>query len=407
MSASLVARIQLTLYRCEVSFKTWLLFAKFLRSESTIAEDFLLYTERYADYRGQIPLNLYIKPLISDSLDFITSLCIISPVAVADLLRFSRIKNLGILEIINPIKHNGTTEFGVSDRLIRGWHDAAKTENAFPILRILRLWNHEGLTEKCLHYINAFPALTLFDVRGCDLRSGAKSLAKCLGWQNTKGKHLLEWVQDLCQERRETLRLQHGLGSFEAPDERTYNDTVQQVTLEDLEAYLLSKSWSWTDYPEGSSYKTSRVPRALTCSSSEYMKRQSTRLNLEETGLYRIYAGIGEFTQNMDFTRSGRAVQNLLVQDGELLVPLPVVFVNIGEGLRIQEPHRGDALVFLRSRAHHQDESVMGGHIMEETQGIDVTHTLADSASVSVKSNSARKQRQKKRKLEDVLSAFT
>jgi hypothetical protein len=119
--------------------------------------DLLCYKQTIRDPRS--PLEVYTIPLNAPSFDFITFLSITNTYPIADLIKLSKIVNLGVLEILNVRTIQVDGGVGVGDRLIRAWYMAALDENAFQVLRILRLWNHEDLTEKSFVYLNSFKSL--------------------------------------------------------------------------------------------------------------------------------------------------------------------------------------------------------------------------------------------------------
>lgn len=141
--------------RCSRCFNTWSIFSKLLsRDASTM--NLLRYHQKIEN--PSCHLGVYTGPLTSKSFNFITSLSITTSCPVPDLVKLSTVTNLGILEIINT---KGVEYIAVGDRLLRSWHIAAVENKAFTVLRILRLWRHEGLTEKSLSYLNGFPALAV------------------------------------------------------------------------------------------------------------------------------------------------------------------------------------------------------------------------------------------------------
>jgi hypothetical protein len=120
-----------------VSLTTWKIFSKLLSQSDAATLSLLRY--RQSIIVPKLPLYMYTSPVTSKSFDFITSLSITTVFPVPDLFKLSTIPNLGILEIIN---REGSSPYGVGDRLIRAWHLAAVDNGAFSVLRILKLWNH-------------------------------------------------------------------------------------------------------------------------------------------------------------------------------------------------------------------------------------------------------------------------
>lgn len=92
-------------------------------------------------------------------------------------------KNLGILELIQPADELGDVFPSVNDRVIRGWTEG---ENPFPLLRILRIWGDQTVTQKSLSWVAKFPSLALYDVTGArdDWTSPFDDAAEA-GWEVT------------------------------------------------------------------------------------------------------------------------------------------------------------------------------------------------------------------------------
>ncbi|KAI1428968.1 hypothetical protein F5Y12DRAFT_585719 [Xylaria sp. FL1777] len=112
------------------------------------------------------PLAAYIEPLLSDPLDFLTHLTIAGRVhgGTAELLQLVRLKNLAVLEIFQPDNEADTWTFPrLTDSVVREW---STTPEAFPFLRILRVWGEDNTTRHSLRYIDAFPSLVVYDVAG-------------------------------------------------------------------------------------------------------------------------------------------------------------------------------------------------------------------------------------------------
>lgn len=79
------------------------------------------------------------------------------------MLCLTDIKNLGILELIQPADETRTAFPEITDRLVWGW---TEKDNPFPLLRILRIWGDESTTQQSLQYVSKFPSLVLYDVMG-------------------------------------------------------------------------------------------------------------------------------------------------------------------------------------------------------------------------------------------------
>lgn len=152
------------------------------------------------------PLPVYTGPLTSKSFDFVTSLSISVEFPVPELLQLANMSNLGILEIFKhevdePSDLSSTTEvLNVGDMLVRAWSREASERGAFTVLRILRLLGHRAITSNVLLYLQAFPALAIFDARGCGIcyEQQAISQAETLGWKTLNNNYLLQALENEC-----------------------------------------------------------------------------------------------------------------------------------------------------------------------------------------------------------------
>lgn len=110
-------------------------------------------------------LTTYIAPLQpSGSLDFLSHIRIAGPcqIKTEELLQLTGLKNLGVLEIMEPADEASPFP-RVSDRILRSW---SEEKDVFPKLVILKIHALYGFSENSLRYLNKFPALTLFEVGG-------------------------------------------------------------------------------------------------------------------------------------------------------------------------------------------------------------------------------------------------
>lgn len=71
--------------------------------------------------------------------------------------------NLGALELIQPADELRTVFPRVNDRLVRGWTEKS---DPFPLLRILRVWGDQSTSQDSLRWVSKFPSLALYDVMG-------------------------------------------------------------------------------------------------------------------------------------------------------------------------------------------------------------------------------------------------
>ncbi|OAQ93080.1 succinyl-3-ketoacid-coenzyme a transferase [Purpureocillium lilacinum] len=147
-----------------VCLHAWKLFSKLLLQEG---DDRTLGLYRFRQHicRPVEELSSYTQPLTSLTFDFITHLVIAGgcEFSTNELLCLTSIKNLGVLELIQPADEVCAVFSQVNDRLIRGW---TEMEDPFPLLRILRIWGDHGITQKSLRLVSKFPALAMYDILG-------------------------------------------------------------------------------------------------------------------------------------------------------------------------------------------------------------------------------------------------
>ncbi len=151
-----------------------------------------LYRFRQHICRPDDELKHYIRPLTAPSAEFITQLTISGNCSFTtnELLHLTEVKNLGVLELIQPADELLATFPEVNDSLIRGW---TEQPNPFPLLRILRIWGNQSVTQQSLHWISKFPSLVMYDVMGSrDDWESVYQLAPAAGWQVSQPRSGLE-----------------------------------------------------------------------------------------------------------------------------------------------------------------------------------------------------------------------
>ncbi|KAI0844886.1 hypothetical protein F5Y00DRAFT_247660 [Daldinia vernicosa] len=112
------------------------------------------------------PLNTYLKPLTSNSFDFIVHLTFAhcnTSFSEHEFLSLALLKNLGVLEILQPRRSNIQVFPRITDSIIRHW---SEVPNPFPVLRVLRIWGYDFTTFRSLTYLLKFPSLVVYDVAG-------------------------------------------------------------------------------------------------------------------------------------------------------------------------------------------------------------------------------------------------
>ncbi|KAI0118078.1 hypothetical protein F4776DRAFT_264443 [Hypoxylon sp. NC0597] len=145
----------------------------------------MFFKSRHTVERVAGPLSLYTNPLTSASFDFIVRLALCGrdlSISTHDLLGLTKLKNLGVLEILHPGPLEETPNFPrVTDAVIREW---AREPDAFPVLRVLRIWGEDFTTIKSIPYLSSFPSLAVYDVAGrkSDWRGNWKQPVEDFGW---------------------------------------------------------------------------------------------------------------------------------------------------------------------------------------------------------------------------------
>jgi hypothetical protein len=155
-------------------------------------------------YDGE--LQIYTRPLDAPATQFISHLTLTGgcEASTSELLCLADMKNLGILEIIQPGSEMGDfpafrpkgflARPHVSDRLVRGW---AEIEDPFPALRLLRVWCIQpSTTEASFQWVSKFPRLVVYDVMGQkeDWRKGMECALE-MGWNRDKSQLPADFVK--------------------------------------------------------------------------------------------------------------------------------------------------------------------------------------------------------------------
>lgn len=165
-----------------VCLHAWKLFSKQLLRED---DDKTLGLYRFRQHISSPTdeLKSYTQPLTSLSTDFIAHLVISGGCGfdTNELLCLANVKNLGVLELIQPVDAAHDVSPLVSDRLVRGW---TEMEDPFPLLRILRIWGQSSITQESLRWVSKFPRLALYNALGSkrDWSSPARHLVAG-GWE--------------------------------------------------------------------------------------------------------------------------------------------------------------------------------------------------------------------------------
>jgi hypothetical protein len=330
-----------------------MIFSTLLREDDTLTLDLFRY--RQAIPIPKSPLHIYTKPLTSKSFDFMTSLSITTPFPLSDLVKLSDITNLGVLEIVGSTRPCGCESVtghrfsGVGDRLIRDWHLAAVNDGAFPVLRILKLWNHEELTGNSLPFLNSFPSLAIYDVRGCNFDPGAKTQARALGWRPTFDTNIRGLLEAACVER--AMLMQESLGIKAKPLRKVHaqqlsdSARVQRMSRADVPAFLARPQ----AVVPGESPHQSKMYHGLQRhfnshegTDLEYVKKRRWRvLDIElfakSRGLetwdfttYTTFNRVGELRNDSDLAKAGVHIGDQALVGDELVNSVPIASLRLG-----------------------------------------------------------------------------
>ncbi|KAK0649496.1 hypothetical protein B0T16DRAFT_410212 [Cercophora newfieldiana] len=151
---------------------------------STAPIEFFQFRQSYFHVTDHI--SAYTKHLASPRAGILVSLTIdnVSSFTPDQLLSLAKLNNLVHLHIIS-----GRKEFNepchVTDNLLKGW---SETDNAFPMLLILKITNSPGLSERSVQYISKFPKLLIYEVSDDAFSEwkNVKHIAQRHGWHAAK-----------------------------------------------------------------------------------------------------------------------------------------------------------------------------------------------------------------------------
>ena len=220
--------------------------------------------------------------------------------------------------------------FGVGDRLIRAWHLAASNDGAFPVLRILRLWNYENLTNKSLAFLNSFPALAIYDVAGCGFEQYANSHPRDLGWTPFAETNLPGILEDACMERILLMqdRLSGGDESAQATAWQLSDDptSIWSIPRVDVPDFLVQTKLS-------SLSELSKQSRRWTFSGQTYQAPfpRSVRVDTWGDMLYKIFPRVGELWNDADFARAEVDIGDQVIVGNALRNSVPMASLRLGE----------------------------------------------------------------------------
>ncbi|KAK2015387.1 hypothetical protein LZ32DRAFT_526675 [Colletotrichum eremochloae] len=386
-----------------VCFQAWKVFSKFLLAED---DEKTLGLYRYRQHICQPSENLshYLRPLESLAVDFVTHLNITGFCSFAEneLLALARLKNLAILEIIQPADELRTIFPKVDDRLVRGW---SEIDDPFPLLRILRLWGDESVTKKSLQYVSRFPSLALYDVNASrNDWKGAADMALSEGWEMEEPLHgpqdtllwylmLFDFVEESKPRQLQGLarNIDDGLMNFC----QSSNQPIKFIPSRDAPSFLDHLS----DAAKRNLSMYVDVPgyEAQTCKGFPF-----------ETWAFWLYSFIGQFTNDEDLTRVGLEPVQKTVSEQLVLPSKPLACLQLGHcgsarpGITpaVSYVRRG---LFATSRYTFFRTSSPSNRQMSARKTAELMKPAVQLGNVETGLNPNRKKR---RRLDDILQSF-
>lgn len=291
-------------------------------------------------------LQAYTGPLTSNTFDFITALTITVEFPVPELVKFAQMKNLGILHLVRPLPSLLKSE--VSDTLVRAWSRTAIDDGAFPVLRVLRLWDFEDVTDVSLQYISRFPALALFDMRGCgfvDYRPAAENASR-LGWRMCTPDPLGDF-DGLCYE--------NSVDSQQYPRKWRPRWRESKPFWEGLKVHRIQRA-EVQKFLSRPSIKTSRDPNTLPPDSKHRTEDDNLLASLDwklflEKGNFRdrnfenymAWNRIGELVDDSDLVSAGvQGIEEQTFVASQLVTPVPMAMILLGPAKSGPAVHSGD-----------------------------------------------------------------
>jgi hypothetical protein len=355
------------------------------------------------------PLPVYANVLTSKSLDFITSLSITVACHIPDLVKLAQVVNLGVLHIVN-----GTEMLGIGDRLIRAWHSAIMNDGAFQVLRILKLWNHGELTCNSLALVTSFPALAVYDIRGCDFHADPNIRAKQLGWKIAQKADYLDELDQMCQKRATVMSEQtvskHTGYSQPLPDGARVKFVSRAETLQFL-TRIKVKNKLRSPNPLGHSVPPNPLKSRIKPTKAKLGKqKEKPEIRLTsadkswEFPTYAAFTRIGEIRNDSDLARAGVIIGEQAVVGEDLVNSVPIISLCLGRAPA--SSIRSRSFVFLRCHVPSPEDTQMGDRVsLSKSMGPTSVGRVGGS-NASQNGSSPVFMRAKKRKLNDILGSF-
>ncbi|KAI1751072.1 hypothetical protein F4782DRAFT_202541 [Xylaria castorea] len=279
------------------------------------------------------PLAAYIEPLVSNTFDFLAHLTITGNIKgnTPELLQLVQLKNLAVLEFIQPDEEDMLASPRLTDSILREW---SRTPDPFPVLRVLRVWANDSTTRHSIRYINAFPSLVLYDVAGKKRDWAEKSEEP--DWKSEK----MTWARELDH----TLPEHFHLLEDDIPDDRwkLKPEASANITF-DLSRALQKPETELAPFPRGNyeayydickadkSTKVCRPPPASHNLYSVYLRPSETMVSESLWG-FLVYCHIGRVISDRDLLAQGLEIrETAFVLKDIILPPRPMLHLVLAD----------------------------------------------------------------------------
>ncbi|KAI1773765.1 hypothetical protein F4818DRAFT_421696 [Hypoxylon cercidicola] len=302
------------------------------------------------------PLSTYTSPLISTSFDFIVHLTLAGHHASFDthqLLTLTELKNLGVLEILQPLPSStGTDGFPrMTDAIIRQW---SEEPDPFPMLRVMRIWGDHFTTVHSLQYLSKFPALAVYDVAGLERDWG--KIPQVPGWTYKRRAWRPEGILQILHNCISLLRpdvVYHpdwhiDVGILESwsqfagimdPKPEEIADSITDSRLEEITVSILDRD----DIPKPHIHVDNSLKQSSSKKKETIFTRWRTLIGQLEGSIelqfwgYLLYCHIGQLRSDEDLVAQGiiqDASQAFFVRPFQVIPPRPYVTLQLGKCCR-------------------------------------------------------------------------
>ncbi|KAI0190722.1 hypothetical protein EV127DRAFT_429876 [Xylaria flabelliformis] len=329
----LVGRIWQDLKRFRApSVETWKLIVTRFAGDEKAAPYYCPLLMRYlTSVKKTQPLAAYIEPLISNTFDFLAHLTITGDIKgnTPELLQLVQLKNLAVLEFIQPDEEDSLASPKLTDSILREW---SRTPDPFPALRVLRVWANDYVTRHSLRYLNAFPSLVLYNVAGKKRDWAMKSEEP--GWKFDKQRRTKRVDTALYEDFRLLQLLQDGI-----PDDRWKLDTQSSPLsfgFDDFFYCLTKLAVSPRDNYEAYHKSRYEADRSTEHNSGFDPLEPQEILRSESLWGFFIYSHIGRLISDRDLLAQGLELSKNAFHNGGLFIypPRPMLHLVLADDNR-------------------------------------------------------------------------